>query len=172
MREHLSLDQVLFVPNQVSPFKTGTPPTPGERRAQMVELAIAGNDAFTVWRGELGRTGPSYTVETLRTLRSEFPKAQLYFLTGMDAIAGLPGWKEPEAVLELAQMVATIRPGVTEAEARERLPDAWETKILFVAMPPLDISATEIRELAHSGRSLRYLMPPAVVEFIHHHRLY
>jgi nicotinate-nucleotide adenylyltransferase len=170
--EQLGLDTVLFVPNQVSPLKTTHPPTVGEKRAQMVALAIAGNARFTLWAGELERPGASFTVETLRTLHVLYPSDTLYFLAGMDAVADLAKWREPEVILQIATMVAGVRPGMSEKQARERLPDAWERQIRFLPTPALDISSTEIRELARENRSIRYLTPPSVVDFITEKQLY
>jgi nicotinate-nucleotide adenylyltransferase len=172
LREQLELDTVLFVPNQISPLKTDHPPTSGEKRAQMVTQAIAGNPKFAVWLGELEKPGVSYTIETLRALKTLYPDDSLYFLVGMDAVADLEKWREPEAVLSLAQMVAGVRPGTSEADARQRLPDVWERQILFVPTSALDVSSTEIRQLARQDRSLSYLMPPSVVDFIQEHGLY
>jgi nicotinate-nucleotide adenylyltransferase len=170
--EQLGLDTVLFVPNQVSPLKTTCPPTSGTKRAQMVALAIEDNARFSLWTGELEKPGPSYTIETLRSLKERYSSDTLYFLAGMDAVADLEKWREPEQILKIATMVAGVRPGMSEKQARERLPDAWEAQIRFLPTPALDISSTEIRELAQENRSLRYLTPPSVVDFIQQQQLY
>jgi nicotinate-nucleotide adenylyltransferase len=174
--EQLGLDTVLFVPNQVSPLKTTHPPTSGDKRAKMIALAIAGNAKFALWTGELEKPGPSYTpsytIETLRVLKAIYPRDTLYFLAGMDAVADLEKWREPEAILQIATMVAGVRPGMSEKEARERLPDAWERQIVFLPTPALDVSSTEMRALAREKRSLAYLTPPSVVDFIQEHQLY
>jgi nicotinate-nucleotide adenylyltransferase len=172
VRESHQLEKVLFIPNQVSPFKVGETTTPGPIRAAMLERAIEGNPAFALWRGELEKPGPSYTVDTLRQLATELPSASFYFLLGLDAARDIPKWKEPEVLLTLARFVAVTRPGTTEAECRIAIPDGWEENIDFVSLPALDISSTELRSLARAGRSLRYLTPPAVIDEIDVRKLY
>jgi nicotinate-nucleotide adenylyltransferase len=172
IRESHHLERVLFVPNQLSPFKIGETRTPGEVRAVLLEKAIEHNPAFSVWRGEIEREGPSFTVDTLRRLQSENPDARLFFLLGLDAAREIPRWREPEALLKLARFVAVTRPGTTEQECRDAIPDGWEENIDFVSLPTLDISSTELRRLAGAGRSLRYLTPHTVIDEISVRRLY
>lgn len=171
-REQMGLDRVLFVPNQVSPFKTDRTVTPGAARLEMVRLAIAGNPAFTASDIEIRREGPSYAVETLRALQGEFPGAELFFLTGADAIRDLPDWREPEALLLLARFVGATRPGSDRDEVLLALPESWRARITFIEMPGLDISGTNLRERVQAGRSIRYLVPAAVGEYINRHGLY
>ena len=146
--------------------------TPGEMRAEMLRLAVYDNPFFAVSTIEINRPGPSYTVDTLRELRQTNPHDDLFFLTGSDAIRGLPGWVEPEALLDLAHFVALTRPGVLHGDVLAALPDAWERRILFIETPGLDISATDLRQRASRKQSLRYLTPPSVAEFIAEHGLY
>lgn len=171
-RGRFSLDTVLFVPNQVSPFKVGETSTPPGLRAALTKAAIADNPAFGLWEGELERPGPSFTVETLRAIAAEFPDSERYFLTGTDAVRDIGKWREPEVCLTLAHFVAFHRPGVTESDAREGIPDHLEPGIVFVPMHGLDISSTEIRERVQQGRSIRYLVPEAVIAVIEENRLY
>lgn len=171
-RERFGLTHVLFVPNQVSPFKIGDTTTPASLRVELVRRAIESNPHFSLWSGELEREGPSFTVETLRRLAQEFPDNALYFLTGTDAVRDIGKWREPEACVALAQFVAFYRPGVTESEARVGVPDHLEPKILFAEMNGLDISSTEIRERVAAGRSIRYLVPDPVVALIEQQGLY
>jgi nicotinate-nucleotide adenylyltransferase len=171
-RERFALDTVLFVPNFVSPFKLDRRVTPGPLRVDMVRLAIADNPYFAVDGREIERAGPSYTVETLRALKAEHPDAELFFLTGTDAVKGLPGWKAPEELIGLARFIAAARPGVEKQEVLAALPDTWEERILFLPMPELDISSTDLRARVGEGKSLRYLTPRSVEEFVREHRLY
>jgi nicotinate-nucleotide adenylyltransferase len=171
-RERFGLTHVLFVPNQVSPFKIGDTTTAASLRVELVALSIADNPHFQLWTGELEREGPSYTVETLRRLAQEFPQAALYFLTGTDAVRDIGKWREPEACVALAQFVAFYRPGVTEIQARVGVPDHLEPKILFAELNGLDISSTEIRERVAAGRSIRYLVPEKVIALIEEKGLY
>lgn len=171
-RERFGLSHVLFVPNQVSPFKIGDTTTPAPLRVELVRRAIDGNPHFSLWTGELERDGPSFTVQTLRALAQEFPDSERYFLTGTDAVRDIGKWREPEACVTLAQFVAFYRPGVTESEARVGVPDDLEPQILFAQMNGLDISSTEIRERVASGRSIRYLVPDPVISLIKEEKLY
>lgn len=172
LRESHALDKVLFVPAYVSPFKVGETGTSPEIRAELVRVAIAGNPYFGIWTGELDAPGPSYTVDTLRRLKVEFSDSKLFFLLGLDALRGIPQWREPEALLKLAKFVAATRPGTTEAQVRDAIPDGWEGAIDFVDTPPIDLSSTEMRALVSQGKSIRYLTPPAVIEEIDVRSLY
>lgn len=171
-REQFALDRVLFVPNYVSPFKLDRTVTPGPLRVEMIRRATEDNPSFAVDSREIERMGPSYTVETLRELAAENPDSDLFFLTGTDAVRSLPDWRAPEELLALARFIAAARPGVQKQEVLAVLPDAWEKRILFLPMPELDISSTDLRLRVGEGRSLRYLTPCAVEEFVREHRLY
>ena len=171
-RDRFALDTVLFVPNQVSPFKIGETVTPAALRAELARAAIFDNPAFALWTGELDRPGASYTVETLRAISADFPHSERYFLTGTDAVRDIGKWREPEECLALAHFVAFHRPGVTESEAREGIPDHLEPGIVFVPMNGLDISSTEIRQRVQQGRSIRYLLPEAAITIIQENQLY
>jgi nicotinate-nucleotide adenylyltransferase len=165
-REQLSLDRVIFVPNRVSPFKVGLSATPWDVRAEMARQAIAGDSRFSVSMLELNRPGPSYSVDTLRALRAEEPAAEWYFLTGADAVRDLAGWREPEALLEMATLVAFGRPGVTLRDIDAALPERLRSRVVFRTMPLLDISATDLRGRVAAGKSIRFLTPPAVERII------
>jgi nicotinate-nucleotide adenylyltransferase len=171
-REQAGLDRVLFVPTQVSPFKVGRTQTPAELRLAMLELATADHSAFAVSDTEVRRPGPSYTVDTLRELSEAFPGTELFFITGTDAVRDLPKWHEPEAVLRLAQFLVSVRPGVQKEEVLASLPDAWELRVAFIEMPGLDISSTYLREQLRAGRSVRYLLPRVVEEYVLAHSVY
>ena len=93
-------------------------------------------------------------------------------MTGTDAVRDLPQWREPEALLTLARFVAATRPGVSVDDVRAALPERWRARVDFLSMAGLDISSTALRERVATGRSIRYLTPPAVVQFIQAHALY
>ncbi len=171
-RDVYRLDRVLFVPNWVSPFKLGREMTPGSLRAEMIRRAIRDNSAFDMDTMELDRPGPSYTIDTLRALRTRHADAELYFLTGADAVCELPRWREPEELLSLTRFVAATRFGVSRDEVVAGLPEAWLERISFLEMPTLQISATDLRERVRSERSIRYLTPPVVSALIYERGLY
>jgi nicotinate-nucleotide adenylyltransferase len=172
LRESHALDRVLFVPAYVSPFKIGATVTPPLDRLALVRLAIADHPTFSVWTGELESDEPSYTVHTLRRLRSEFPGAEFYFLLGTDALEGISRWREPETLLTLAKFVAAPRPGASVSKVRLALPDAWKEAVDFIEAPPIDLSSSEMRALVRDGKSLRYLTPEAVIQAIDVRGLY
>ena len=174
-RGAFALDTVLFVPTWVSPFKTGRAVTPPEHRLQMVRLATEDNAAFAVSAIECNRQGASYTVDTLRALRAENQGADFVFLTGTDAAAGLPRWREPEAILGMTRFAVATRAGTTIAAAREslaHLPEQWQERVAFFAMTNIDISSTDIRARIANNGSVRYLLPPNIENYRAAHKLY
>jgi nicotinate-nucleotide adenylyltransferase len=174
-REECSLDRVLFLPCGQSPHKPNGAIASGLQRAEMLEFAVAGDPRFGVCRIELERSGPSFTVETLRQLRVEQPDSELFFLMGADSLADLPLWREPLAILELATIVAVNRgqrPPPDLASLETRLGPIVRERVRLVTMPAIELSATEIRERARTSRSLRFRVTRAVEEYIREHGLY
>ncbi|SIN72776.1 nicotinate-nucleotide adenylyltransferase [Sulfurivirga caldicuralii] len=186
--ESLALDEMRFIP-ACQPVHRGTPSVAASHRVRMVELAIAPQPRFVLDRREIDRGGPSYMVETLESVKRDFPTAELVLMMGADAIAAFTRWHRWQDILKLANIVVTRRPG-----AENRLPDAlalyrqnWHFekvgdpplhfdapagKIGFLPVTQLDISATAIRARLAAGRSVRYLTPETVVEYIDTHQLY
>lgn len=183
-REACELDRVLFLPCRQSPHKPRGAIATGQQRVEMLEFAVAGDSRFGVCSIELERSGPSYTVETLRQLRVEQPDCDLFFLMGADSLADLPLWREPHAILELATIVAVNRGhrpppdwATLESRLKERGqappdPGRFRDRVRLVTMPAIDLSATEIRERVRSGLSLRFRVPRAVEEYIRQNGLY
>jgi nicotinate-nucleotide adenylyltransferase len=174
-REACTLDRVLFVPCGQSPHKPRGAAASGQQRVEMLELAVAGNSHFGVSRIEIDRSGPSFTVETLRQLRAEQPHAELFFLMGADSLVDLPLWREPHEILELATVVAVNRGGqacVSRDDLESKLGPIVRERLQFVTMPAIELSATDLRDRAQSHRSLRFRIPRAVEEYIRQHQLY
>lgn len=142
-------------------------------RAQMCELAVAGDAGLGVLRAELERPGRSYTVDTLRLLRERSPGSGLTLILGADQASELPSWREPEAVLSLAQVAVAARAGIEQEAVRRRVArlDGGES-ITFFDMPRIDISSSLVRERAGSGRPIRYLVPDRVADYVQAERLY
>ncbi len=162
--ETLGLDALRFVPAREQPFKRGRHRASPEHRAAMLDLAVAGSSGLQVERAELGRSGPSYTVDTLRALRAREPGIELTLLLGADAAAELEAWHQVAEIPGLATVVVFARPGV-----------AVPTSPLIsrtIEVPAIEISATEVRRRAREGRSLRYWVPDPVAEYVTLHRLY
>ena len=181
----LGLDEVRFIPLYRAVHRD-QPQTPAELRWRMVEAAIAGEPGFHADDRELSRAGDSYTVDTLRSLREDFPRQSLCLLLGMDAYNSFAAWRQPEAILELAHLVVMHRPGVavpTEDGARAILAahscheiEAMRRQaaglIYLQAVTQLEISSTRIRSLVAAGECPRYLLPEAVLSLIEQNRLY
>ena len=177
-REILALDKVLFVPAGQPWLKAGQPLTAAIHRLRMVELATADNPHFEVLRWEVERPGPSYTVDTLERLRAESGAAvEPHFILGLDALADFPRWKDPERILQMANLAVVPRPGYAAdgngivAGIRSRYP-AYADRITVLAVASVAISATELRRRVAIGQSLRYRTPAAVGEYIGEWRLY
>jgi nicotinate-nucleotide adenylyltransferase len=171
-RVRFALDQVLFIPNGLSPFKTNEAVTTAEHRLEMVRLAVQSNSAFAVSRIEVDRPGPSYTVDTLRKLKEAHPDAELTFITGADAVADLEQWRDPGEVLRLARIIAVSRPGFPFSEVTSRLGEQTRQRIDLLQTAEIWLSATELRMRVQAGLSIRYLTPDAVAEYIARHNLY
>lgn len=154
--ETLGLDEIRLVVAGLQPLKGNGHGASGEYRAAMVELAVRGSERLCASRAELGRSGPSYTVDTLRAFHAERPDAELVLLLGADAARELPRWREADAVRDLARLEVFGRAGEGGAHS----------------VPRVDISSTEIRARVRQGRSIRYWVPDAVTEYIAAHRLY
>lgn len=174
-RESLGLERVLFVPAASSPFKAEREATEAKHRLAMVEAAIEGNPAFSCSRQELDRPGPSYTVDTLAALAGQGsgPDA-LWFVLSSEALAGLPRWREPARILDLARLAVVPRAGhdpLGPDWVRDAFPDR-EDRFVFLSGPLLPISGSVVRRRAAAGRSVRYLVPDAVARYIKMYRLY
>jgi nicotinate-nucleotide adenylyltransferase len=173
-REALGVSRVVFVPAGSPPHKAAGSFSRAEHRVAMLEAAVADNPAFAVSRTEVDRRGPSYTADTLAELSARAGDAPTWFILSHEALAGLPTWHRPERVLELACLAVVPRAG------RESLPVGWvaehfpgrESRFRFLDGPAIDVSASDIRARARDGRSIRYLVPPAVEAYIAHHDLY
>lgn len=146
--------------------------TPPDIRVEMVRRAIADNPAFAVSGIELERPGPSYTVDTVGALAEEYPEAELFFIAGFDALKDLRAWRRPEELLRLARIIGMARPGVAVKELRDAFPPEWSARISFAVVPLLEISSTDLRARLSQGKSVRYLMPPAVESLARERGLY
>ena len=168
-REELGLDRVLFVPVGAPPHKRA-PRTSGAHRLALTRLAVRGNPAFAVEPMEVRRRGPSYTVDTLRSLAVRHPGAELWLLVGADMYATMNTWREIGAIAHLAVIAVAARPGTRLARRA-----AWAKGgrgLRFLGNPVLDVSSSTVRERARAGRSLRYLVPDSVANAITAKRLY
>jgi nicotinate-nucleotide adenylyltransferase len=162
-----ALDEVVFVPTGQPTFKQHQQVTEAEHRYLMTVIATASNPRFTVSRVDIDRTGLTYTIDTLRDLRDQRPGAELFFITGSDAIEQILRWKDAEQLFELAHFVAVTRPG-HRLDLESLPPD----RVSMLEVPALAISSTDVRERAASGLPVWYLVPDGVVQYINKHGLY
>ena len=163
--QSFDLDEVIFVP-------TGQPwqknkVTLGEHRYLMTVIATASNPQFTVSRVDVDRAGVTYTVDTLRDLKETRPDAELFFITGADAITQILTWKDADELFAMAQFVAVTRPG--HALSVDGLPG---DRVQVLEVPALAISSTDVRAREKAGQPVWYLVPDGVVQYIAKHRLY
>ncbi|MDO8108142.1 nicotinate-nucleotide adenylyltransferase [Isoptericola sp. b441] len=163
----LGLDEVVFVPTGRPSLKEHAVVTEPEHRYLMTVIATAANPRFTVSRVDIDRPGTTYTVDTLADLRAERPEADLYFITGADAIAKIAAWKDVDRLWDMAQFVAVTRPG-----HRLSLDDVPPGAVTEVEVPALSISSTDCRRRAAAGEPVWYLVPDGVVQYIAKHGLY
>ncbi|MBN9211952.1 nicotinate-nucleotide adenylyltransferase [Microbacterium sp. NPDC016588] len=163
--QSFDLDEVVFVP-------TGRPwqkadVTESEHRYLMTVIATASNPQFTVSRVDIDRAGPTYTIDTLRDLKRERPGADLFFITGADAVAQILGWRNHQELWDLAHFVAVSRPG--HVLTTEGLPTEDVSQL---EIPALSISSTDCRARVRRGHPVWYLVPDGVVQYIAKHHLY
>lgn len=161
-RDQLGLDRVLFIPTHVPPHKPAPELLPALMRLEMVRLAVREHAGFIASDIELHRSGPSYTVDTVKLLRRQAPEAELFLIVGADMLG--VEWKGWAEIKRLCTVTAAKRPGSRAAKA--------DKKIAWVEMPQVDIASSDIRRRVRAGRSIRYLVPGAVERFIRSRQLY
>jgi nicotinate-nucleotide adenylyltransferase len=159
------LEEVIFVPTGATNYKSDV--TSAEHRYLMTVIATASNPRFTVSRVDIDRDKPTFTIDTLRDIRSQRPDADLYFITGADAIAQILSWKDVGELWELAHFVAVSRPG--HVLSVSGLP---EQDVSLLEVPALAISSTDCRDRVRRGFPVWYLVPDGVVQYISKHHLY
>jgi nicotinate-nucleotide adenylyltransferase len=168
----LGLDRVLLVPVHEPPHKAADSDPGVDHRVELCRLAVAGNEQLDVSLVDAEVPGPSYTVDTLSRLHDRCPGDQLTFIVGGDMAFSLPNWREPEAILELAELGVAEREGVRRADIVERLAGLGTENVRFFDMPRLDISSSQIRRMVAARRPIRYLVPDAVADYIDREGLY
>ncbi|MDB4949643.1 MAG: nadD [Gemmatimonadetes bacterium] len=162
----LGLDRLLFVPSAVPPHKRSTVRASARLRLEMVRAAIAGDGRFAADDLELRRSGPSYSVDTLRALKEREPAGELFFLIGADNLRELPGWHRPHEIVRLATLVVLSREGEGPGGGAGPFPAR------HVAVTRVDVSATDVRARAARGEPIRYLVPEAVRAVVEREGLY
>ena len=165
------LDRVIFVPTGQPPHKTTGKLASSEDRYLMTVMATASNSHFFVSRIEIGREGKSYTIDTVKELKSTYGEsAAFYFITGADAILEILTWKNPEEIITMCKFIAATRPGYNLSRIEE-LKKAKDS-ISIMEIPALAISSTDIRERIKTGRPIKYLLPESVCNYLLKNDLY
>ena len=174
-RLKLRLAKVLFVPAGRPWLKTDRAITPAAHRVEMVKRAIVANPYFELSTVEVECPGPSYSVETIAFSQQQLgAEAKIFFLIGWDSLAELPQWKEPTRLIQLCKLVAITRPGFSrpDLKALESLVPGVTQSVVWLDIPPVDISSSDIRDRVARGLSIRGLVPDAVERYIEEHHLY
>ena len=164
------LDEVVFVPTGRPYQKADRDISPAEHRYLMTVIATAANPRFRVSRVDIDRAGPTYTIDTLRDLHAEMPDAELYFITGADALADIFTWRNVGELFELANFVGCTRPGYDMDPST--LGSIPAERVTLVEIPALAISSSDCRERKRRGEPVWYLVPDGVVQYIAKHNLY
>ena len=188
--EAFALDRVYFIPASIPPHKRGQTTTPARDRLQMVRLAVARNPRFGASTREISRRGVSYSIDTIRQFAATKPnRDSLYFIIGLDAFREIETWKDFGEIFPLCHFIVTSRPGSKDQDPlkgtgvavkklfcydfrRRNYRHSSGTRIYFIELTDIAISASEIRALVKRGKSIRYLVPPAVEKYIKRRGLY
>jgi nicotinate-nucleotide adenylyltransferase len=164
------LDEVVFVPTGDPWQKSEREVTEAEHRYLMTVVATAANPRFYVSRVDIDRAGKTYTIDTLRDLKAQMPDAELFFITGADALADIFTWRDADELFALANFVGCTRPGYSmDPETLAKIP---AERVTMVEIPALAISSTDCRERKQRGEPVWYLVPDGVVQYIAKHDLY
>jgi len=167
--DKLHLSRILFLISAHPPHKDSGELSSWDDRRQMVTLAIQDNERFEVSELERTRSGPSYTFETMETLRLQYGRQyRLLFIVGADSILEIFTWRQPERLLDSGMLVVIPRPGFDLGNLDPKVKE----KVTLVPTPLVDISSSDIRRRVRQQRSIRYLVPPAVENYIRRNKLY
>ncbi len=174
IREKYKLEKVIFIPSGNPPHKSGLLSSEQDRM-NMVLLAAMRNSDFIVSDYELGSQGKTFTINTLRYLKDMLPSTELCFITGADAIVDIESWKNTKETFELATFIAATRPGISLLESQEKieeLREKYDATIHTLYVPALDISSTYIRNRLEKEKTIKYLLPNYVEQYIAFNKLY
>jgi nicotinate-nucleotide adenylyltransferase len=173
--EQLKLNKVLFMPSKKPPHKLNENIVSDVHRLQMIRLAIQDNPHFETSVIELEREGITYTAETLKQLKADYPEDEFYFIMGADSLFQMEDWWRPDTIMQLSHIVAAVRDHVKENEIKNQiayLTEKFSANIHLLDTPNMDISSKMLREDWIAGKSIRYYVPNAVLNYIKEQRLY
>jgi nicotinate-nucleotide adenylyltransferase len=165
--DQFALDEVIFVPTGEPYQKSERQTSPAEHRYLMTVIATASNPRFMVSRVDIDRPGPTYTIDTIRDIGGLQPGAELFFITGADALSQILSWQDHTKMLRMARFIGVTRPGYELSDAH--LPS---DAVTLIDVPAMAISSSAVRDRVRNGRPIWYLVPDGVVQYIGKHRLY
>lgn len=168
--DHLGLDRVLWIPAAQPPHKPGGPVGAATTRLAMVREAARADERFEVSTVEIDRPGPSWTVDTVRTLRAELPHAELFLILGIDQFRDFATWRDPDEILRHVTLAVMDREGESAEAIADAVPGGRQA--VFVPVRRVDVSSTAVRAAAREGRDLRAWVPEGVAAIIERERLY
>ncbi|NIP29418.1 MAG: nicotinate (nicotinamide) nucleotide adenylyltransferase, partial [Candidatus Dadabacteria bacterium] len=191
-REILGLDEIIFIPALVPPHKNNNEVADAFHRLEMLNLATKSNPAFKVSDIELNRNGPSYTIDTLKYLKSNDPHNEYYFILGTELFTRIDTWKDYNELFNYANFIILNRPGYYDVDLDHLFPHAVKddfeffnkhneihtfvhkssNKLFFIEIKGIKLSSTKIRELLHNGKSIKYLVPEKIEKYIVDNKLY
>lgn len=176
VRQKLSCDKVIFIPSGNPPHKKERTLTDAAHRYAMAAMAVASNLNFEISNIEINRTGYSYTLDTVKQLLGFYGnKVDLIFITGTDAMLEVETWYKVDELLKLCGFVAVTRPGYDKSKLEQKLQELqskYGSKLYSIDVPGLNISSTEIRKRIEEGKSIKYLVPESVEQYIYTNGLY
>lgn len=169
------LNQLIFLPNYISPFKRDSNVTPGEMRAEMIRRILPLNSAFSISEYELERQEPSYSYDTLRYFRERMPDAEISFIIGFDSVLTIEKWYRGPDLLREFPLITGVRPHVSTEEGLEKIEyfrKRYHSRFHVLNLKPFDASSTEIREYVRKGKDISGLVVPEVEEYIRNNGIY
>lgn len=173
--EEFKLDETWFIPSKNPPYKSNRNLINDKLRLEMLNLATEGNSYFRVSNIELLRDGPTYTVDTLKELRSKYPEYNFSFLIGGDSVMQFKSWYKPEEICTMCRLIATGRGDYPKAEILaecSHIRERYEASIEYLDIPSMDISSSFIRGQIEKGNCVRYYLPDRVYSYIVENKLY
>lgn len=174
-REALELDAVIFIPTGVPYMKRSKEILPGQVRMEMLNLSIQENPYFVSSDIELQREGNTYTYETLESLKTLYPQSEFFFMVGADCLFSIENWVEPQKIFNHCTLVAANRNHILNEELhkqKDKLENKFHANVILLNFPSIDISSTDIRQRLQDNKSIRYMVPDAVLEYIYRNCLY
>ncbi|MDI6641421.1 MAG: nicotinate-nucleotide adenylyltransferase, partial [Elusimicrobiota bacterium] len=167
-RSQFKLDKIFFIPTGNPPHKPNTPLAPKHHRKNTVKLAIKNNKYFALSDYELNKSGPSYSYQTIEHFKKLYPEDEIYFIIGIDLLKQIHSWEKGEKILNYCKFIVGLRPNYSI----NAIPARIRKKVLFLKIPFIDISSTDIREKIKNLESIKYLTPEPVITYIMQNKLY